>query len=60
MTSDTIIVLILAAFAYAMLNPFEIVDEKCYDEVMYITTLNGVTAKVDSSGKIVTCTGNNE
>lgn len=60
MTSDTIIILLIAALGYAILNPFEMVSEKCYDEVTYITTLNGIAAKVDSNGKIVTCTGKNK
>ena len=50
----------LAAIGYAILNPFETVSEQCYDEVTYITTLNGIAAKVDKSGEIVTCTGNNK
>ena len=60
MTSDTIIILLLAALGYALLNPFDMVSEQCYDEVTYITTLNGIAAKVDSSGEIVTCTGKNK
>lgn len=60
MTSNTIIILLFVALGYALLNPFDMVSEQCYDGVTYMTTLNGIVAKVDSSGEIVTCTGNNK
>lgn len=57
---SSITILLITALGYAILNPFDMVSEQCYDEVTYITTLNGIAAKVDSSGKIVTCTGKNK
>ena len=57
---STLTLIIILLLGYALLNPFEHVNEKCYDGITYITTLNGIAPKMDSSSKVITCTGNSK
>jgi len=47
-------------FCGFLMSPSKTVSEFCIDDVTYVTTLSGITAKLDSkTSKIIKCTGDN-